>query len=52
MRTPLATLTLTALLSLAGVASADIFQCQAPGGKTVYQDAPCTRSRRTKEEML
>ena len=41
MRTPLATLTLTALLSLPGLASADVYKCPAPGGTTVYQDAPC-----------
>jgi len=41
MRTPLLTITLTLTLSLAGLASADIFQCPAPGGKTIYQDAPC-----------
>jgi Domain of unknown function (DUF4124) len=41
MRTPLATLTLGALLSLAGLASADVYKCPAPGGKTLYQDAPC-----------
>jgi hypothetical protein len=42
MRTPLATLTLTLVLSLAGVASADVYKCPVPGGKTVYQDAPCS----------
>lgn len=41
MRTPLATLTLTALLSLAGMASADVYKCPTQGGKAVYQDAPC-----------
>jgi hypothetical protein len=42
MRTPLATLTLTLALSLAGLASADVYKCPAPGGKTIYQDAPCS----------
>ena len=41
MRTPLATLTLAAILSLPGIASADVYKCPAPGGKTIYQDAPC-----------
>ena len=41
MRIPLATLTLTLALSLAGMASADVYKCPTPGGKTVYQDAPC-----------
>ena len=41
MRTSLATLTLTLVLSLAGLASADVYKCPAPGGTTVYQDAPC-----------
>lgn len=42
MRTPLLTLTLTLALSLAGMASADVYKCPAPGGKTIYQDAPCS----------
>ena len=42
MRTPLLTLTLTLALSLAGVASADVYKCPAPGGTTVYQDVPCS----------
>lgn len=42
MRTLLVTLTITVLLSLTGVASADVYKCPAPGGKTIYQDAPCS----------
>ena len=41
MRTPLATLTLAAILSLPGLVSADVYKCPAPSGTTVYQDAPC-----------
>ena len=41
MRTPLSTLTLTLVLSLPAMASADVYKCPAPGGTTVYQDAPC-----------
>jgi hypothetical protein len=41
MRTPLATLTFMRALSLPGLASADVYKCPAPGGTTVYQDAPC-----------
>ena len=37
-----ATLTLAAILSLPGMASADVYKCPAPGGTSVYQDAPCS----------
>lgn len=42
MRTPLATFTLTLALSLPGLSSADVYKCPAPGGKMIYQDAPCS----------
>ena len=39
---PLATLTLMLALSLPGLASADVYKCPTPDGKTIYQDAPCS----------
>jgi hypothetical protein len=29
---------------ITGMASADVFQCPTPGGKTVYQDVPCSET--------
>jgi hypothetical protein len=46
MRTSLLTLTLTLALSLPGLASADVYKCPAPDGKTIYQDRPCQRDTR------
>lgn len=44
MRTPLATLTLAAMLSLPGLASADVYKCTDGTGSTRLQDRPCTGS--------
>jgi Domain of unknown function (DUF4124) len=41
MRTPLATLTLAALLSLPGLASADVYKCPDAAGRQHYQNIPC-----------
>lgn len=41
MRTPRATLTLTLVLSLAGVASADVYKCPDAAGRQHYQNMPC-----------
>lgn len=41
MRTPLATLTCAALLSLGGVASADVYKCTDSAGRVMYQNFEC-----------
>ena len=42
MRTPLATLTLTLVLSLPGLASADVYKCTDSTGHVHYQNMSCT----------
>src|SRR5207344_1968692 len=41
MRPPLLTITLTLSLSLAGMASADIYKCTDSTGRVHYQNMPC-----------
>lgn len=41
MRTPLATLTIAALLSLPGLVSADVYKCPDAQERQHYQNAPC-----------
>ena len=42
MRSTMLSLALMLMLFLVSVASADVYKCPTPGGKTIYQDAPCS----------